>query len=86
MDSRQQTRSSAAPEGQSHSPRPGLARRLAREVRERPFAYAVMLAFAAIGPIVVYFLFPEAPSGVGVVGGLALGVYAALCAVPGKFF
>ena len=44
-----------------------------------------MLAFVVAGPVVTRWLFPEAPLGVGILGGAAFGAYAALCAVPGKF-
>ena len=62
------------------------ARAVVSEVRERPMAYSVLALFALAGPIVTKLLFPEAPLVVGIVGGLALGAYAALCALPGKFF
>ena len=55
------------------------------EVRSRPMAYGVLAAFLVAGPIVTGLLFPEAPPAAGFVGGLAIGIYAALCAVPGKF-
>jgi 4-hydroxybenzoate polyprenyltransferase len=60
-------------------------RRLVAEVRSRPFAYGVLAAFLPAGPLLAAWLFPEAPLGVSVVGGLLLGGYAALCAVPQKF-
>jgi len=59
--------------------------RLRGEIRDHLFGYAVLAAFAAAGPLVAHFLFPEAPAGVGFIGGLAFGAYAALCAVPQKF-
>lgn len=62
-----------------------VAGKLKEEVTSRPFAYFVLAVFLVAGPVVTHFLFPEAPTGVGVVGGLAFGVYAALCAVPQKF-
>lgn len=55
------------------------------EIRSRPMAYGVLAAFVIAGPVVTRLLFPEAPLGVGIVGGLAFGAYAALCAVPQKF-
>lgn len=58
----------------------------AREVREHPFAYFVLLLFVLTGPIVTHFLFPDAPTGVGVFGGVAFGIYACLCAMPQRFF
>jgi len=58
---------------------------IATELREHPMAYAVLLAFAVAGPVVSHVLFPGAPRGVGIFGGVAFGVYAALCAMPQRF-
>ena len=68
--------------GRGPSSWPGI---VVAELKSRPFGYLVLAAFAIAGPIVTHFLFPEAPDGLGLVGGLALGIYAALCAVPQKF-
>lgn len=62
-----------------------LGQRIVREVRDHPFAYGVMAAFIVIGPVLASLIFPEAPLGVAIAGGLAFGVWGALCAVPGKF-
>ena len=64
---------------------PGVFARLVNEVRGRPFFYGVFFAFVAAGPIVVHFLFEGVPLGVGIIGGIAFGAYAAMCAVPQKF-
>ena len=61
-------------------------RAVAREVRDRPMAYGVLAAFLVAGPFVASLLFPEAPLAVSLLGGLIFGGYAALCALPGKFF
>lgn len=66
-------------------PRPPLRARIWAELRSRPIAYIVLAIFLVAGPVVTHFLFPEAPAGVGLIGGLAFGAYAALCAVPQKF-
>jgi hypothetical protein len=58
---------------------------LVKEVRSRPFGYSVLAAFLVGGPFISMLIFPEAPPAVAAVGGLAFGVYAALCAVPQKF-
>lgn len=63
----------------------GFKAALARELRARPFGYMVLLLFVLAGPIGAAFLFPQAPVGVAIFGGLAFGIYAALCAVPQKF-
>ena len=55
------------------------------ELRTHAFGYSVLGAFVLVGPIATHFMFPDAPAGAGVVGGFAFGIYAALCAVPGKF-
>lgn len=62
-----------------------LRQGLMREVKSHPFGYGVLAAFIVIGPALVMMIFPEAPPAVVVVGGLAFGIYAALCAVPQKF-
>jgi hypothetical protein len=66
--------------------RPGLLARLRAEVRRHAIAYAVVLAFLVIGPVLVHLIFPDASPLVGLVGGLVFGVYAALSAVPDRFF
>jgi len=58
---------------------------IAEELREHPMAYLVMLAFMIAGPVVTHVLFPGAPRGVGLIGGIAFGVYAALCAMPQRY-
>lgn len=64
---------------------PGPVARLTEEVRNHPFAYGVMAGFLIAGPMLARYIFPEAPLGVAIIGGLAFGVWAALCAVPQKF-
>ena len=58
---------------------------LRREIQRHRFAYFVVGGFALAGPFVTHFIFPEAPPLSGLIGGVCLGVYAALCAVPEKF-
>jgi hypothetical protein len=60
-------------------------RAVVREVRSRPFGYTVLFLFVLAGPFAAPFLFPQAPPAVAIFGGLAFGLYAALCAVPQKF-
>ena len=64
----------------------GLAVRLLNEVRERPQGYAVLALFMVAGPFVAGALFPDASAGVTLIGGLAFGAYATLCAIPEKFY
>lgn len=59
--------------------------RLRRELRTHPFGYIVLAVFVVAGPILSPLIFPQAPPAVAVIGGLAFGAYAALCAVPQKF-
>ena len=59
--------------------------RIVREARSRPFGYGVLAAFVIAGPFAAAWLFPEAPTGIAIVGGALFGGYAALCAVPQKF-
>ncbi len=59
--------------------------RLSQELRRHPYAYAVVVVFGLAGAVLAPILIPEASPWVGAAGGLAMGVYAALCAVPNKF-
>ncbi len=59
--------------------------RILREVRTHPFGYTVLVIFVVSGPLLAPFVFPQAPPAAAVAGGLAFGIYAALCAVPQKF-
>ena len=63
----------------------GLKSRLVSEIRSPPFGYTVLALFVLAGPFAAPYLFPQAPPAVAAVGGLAFGLYAALCAVPQKF-
>lgn len=63
----------------------GFRARLAREIRRHPFGYSVLGIFLVAGPLLTPLVFPQAPPAVAIVGGLAFGAYAALCAVPQKF-
>ena len=63
----------------------GFKSRLVSEIKSRPFGYTVLAVFVLAGPFAAPYLFPQAPPAVAVVGGLAFGLYAALCAVPQKF-
>ena len=64
----------------------GLFWRILRELRAHRLAYAVLVIFTIAGPFLVPLLFPEASPAIGLAGGLALGVIAALSAVPDQFF
>jgi hypothetical protein len=64
----------------------GFVAGVGRELRAHAVAYAVLAIFAAAGPLLVRWIFPGVTPWVGVVGGLAFGIYAALCAVPGRFY
>lgn len=55
------------------------------EIRSHPFGYSVLAIFVLAGPALAPLLFPQAPPAAAAVGGLAFGLYAALCAVPQKF-
>ena len=58
---------------------------IAGELREHAVPYAVLLAFMIAGPVVTHFIFPGAPRGAGLFGGMAFGAYAAISAMPGRF-
>jgi hypothetical protein len=59
--------------------------RLWGELRRHSYAYILTLVFGVAGAIIMPLLIPEASPWMGAAGGLALGIYAALCAVPNKF-
>jgi len=58
---------------------------LVAEVRSHPFGYGVLAVALVVGPFLIRMIFPEVSPLQAVVGGIAFGVYAALCAVPQKF-
>jgi 4-hydroxybenzoate polyprenyltransferase len=75
-------------ESESDVPRIGrrsLWEKIVEEAKSRPFAWGVFVVFTVAGPVVVSWLFPEAPTAVAVVGGAIFGGYCALNAVPQKF-
>ena len=67
------------------SGRIGIWERVKREVRRHRAGYVIVGLFALAGPLLAEMVFPMAPTGAGLAGGLALGIYAGLCAVPEKF-
>lgn len=67
------------------APRRPWKERIVEEVRTHPFGYTVLVLFVIAGPILAPMIFPQAPPAAAAVGGLAFGVYAALCSVPQKF-
>jgi len=66
--------------------RGGPLARLRAEMRRHWLAYSILAAFLAIGPILVHLIFPGVSPLLGLVGGLAFGVYAALAAIPDRFY
>ena len=64
----------------------GFVAGVGRELRAHAVAYSVLAFFAAAGPLLVSWIFPGVTPWAGVVGGLAFGIYAALCAMPGRFY
>lgn len=75
----------AGSEGGKPGAAPGWKAAVVREIKGRPFAYGVLAAFVVLGPIITLMIFPDAPPAAAIIGGLAFGVYGALCAVPQKF-
>lgn len=67
------------------SGKPPLRTRLGRELRRHWIGYSVLAVFAAAGAILTPWFLPGASPYAGAFGGFALGVYAALCAVPDRF-
>lgn len=70
---------------QPNATKPPFKERLAHEIRTHPFGYSVLAAFVVLGPVLAVMIFPQAPPAAAAIGGLAFGVYAALCTVPQKF-
>jgi hypothetical protein len=72
-----------APGGATHATgtRNGRMARVLEEIRAHSVGYSVLGAFMLAGPVLAPFVFPEAPLGAAVLGGLAFGVIATLCAV-----
>lgn len=64
---------------------PSRGARVWAELRRHPYAYILTLVFAVAGAVGAPLLFPGATPWMGLAGGLALGIYAALCTVPNKF-
>jgi hypothetical protein len=58
---------------------------LIAEVRSHPFGYGVLAVALLVGPFLITMIFPEVTPVQAVIGGIAFGVYGALCAVPQKF-
>lgn len=67
------------------STRRSWSQALKHEVRTHPFGYGVLAVALVAGPILLRMIFPEVTVVQSIVGGLAFGVYLALCAVPQKF-
>ena len=63
----------------------GWREALGREIRGHKFGYSVLAVALVGGPILLRMIFPSISLLQAVVGGLAFGVYLALCAVPQKF-
>ena len=76
----------AAPPEPGQPPAPTRTRKLMQALNEHRFAVGVTLAFVIGGPLVVRMVFPDVSPVLGLIGGVLFGGYAALCAVPGKFF
>ena len=58
---------------------------LRHEIRTHKFGYSVLAVALVAGPILLRMIFPSISIVQAIVGGLAFGVYLALCAVPQKF-
>ncbi|MBW2713537.1 MAG: hypothetical protein JRC77_07275 [Deltaproteobacteria bacterium] len=59
--------------------------KIGQEIKSHAAGYIVLAGFSLTGLAISHFVFPEMSIWIGVVGGLAFGVYAALFAVPDKF-
>jgi hypothetical protein len=67
-------------------PRLSTLARVRRELVTHKTAYIVLVLFMFGGIFIIPWIFPEATPGMGALGGLFLGVWASLSAVPNKFF
>jgi hypothetical protein len=66
--------------------RPTALARVRRELVTHKTAYIVLVSFMFGGIFIIPWIFPEATPGMGALGGMFLGVWASLSAVPNKFF
>jgi hypothetical protein len=74
------------PREETEAPVPASrARRALEEVRSRPIAYSVLVAFMIAGFFGAPLLFPDVPTGMAMFGGVLLGVWAAFCALLPEF-
>lgn len=64
---------------------PSLWSRLKREFRRHWIGYAILLAFSLAGAVLAPLFLPGASAFAGAFGGFAMGIYAALSAVPDRF-
>lgn len=76
---------SSEPDSEPTPLRAGRLAALRRELRAHRVAYSVLAAFVIGGPLLAKLIFPGAPFGALLLGGIFIGVYAAVCAVPGEF-
>jgi hypothetical protein len=63
----------------------GWRRSVVAELKSRPLADGLLAVFMLACPVLGLLLFPEAPPAVAVIGGMAVGLYAAVVAGPQKF-
>jgi hypothetical protein len=68
-----------------HPIRPTLGARVRRELVQHRMAYIVLVLFMIGGILIIPEIFPEATRTQGALGGIFLGIWAALSAVPQKF-
>jgi hypothetical protein len=58
---------------------------IGREIKNHAAGYLVLAGFSLAGLIISHLVFPDMSIWIGVLGGFAFGVYAALFAFPDKF-
>ena len=62
-----------------------LGARVRREISQHRMAYIVLVLFMIGGVFLIPWIFPDATRLQGAFGGMFLGIWAALSAVPQKF-
>jgi hypothetical protein len=72
------------PDDSQSQPKRGWIAAIRREVATHPLVYTVMGVFCVIGPVLARMIFPEAPLGLVLFGGIALGVVFTLCSLAGR--
>ncbi len=73
-------------DGVAPQPRRSWRTALVDDVRSHLLAYGAVAGFCVLGPVFAHMIFPEAPLGLVVFGGIVFGVHIGFCALADKLF